>query len=283
MNHPHSAYINRELSWLEFDQRVLDQAKYERVPLLERLKFLAITASNLDEFFMVRVGGLRVQQGRQPDLTDPTGLTPSEQLLAIYERVDQMIHDQYQCFLEQIEPNLAAEGFQRISMPSATAIHRSAAQRVFDEEIVSVISPISIDPAAPFPLLVNLGLYLCVLIAARTPIDEEYDEILEYETSIHKPRFAFIPLGKAISRFVTLPSEKGFAYALLEDVVATFVELFFPNAVVDNMEDNATPAVVGIGSAPSPHAPKSANGPSDTVSPPSSVLSSLSPRNSDVS
>ncbi len=232
MNFPQSAYINRELSWLEFDQRVLEQAMYDRVPLLERLKFLAITASNLDEFFMVRVGSLRVQQERQPDLRDPTGLTPSEQLLAIYERVDQMVHNQYRCFLEQIEPNLKAEGFERVSMNSASAIHRAAARRIFDEEIFPVVSPIAVDPAAPFPLLVNLGSYLCIHIAARSPTTDEAEETLEHEASVFEPRFAFIPLGKAISRFVTLPSEKGFSYALLEDVVAAFVEQFFPSDTV---------------------------------------------------
>ncbi len=147
---PKTAFINRELSWLEFNQRVLDQAVYELVPLLERLKFLAITASNLDEFFMVRVGGLRVQRDRQPDLTDPTGRTPAEQLLAIYERVDQMIHDQYDCYLNQIEPNLKAENFERVSMASASSAHRIAARRVFDEEIFPVISPIAIDPLPLF-------------------------------------------------------------------------------------------------------------------------------------
>jgi polyphosphate kinase len=145
MNFPQSAYINRELSWLEFDQRVLEQAMYDRVPLLERLKFLAITASNLDEFFMVRVGGLRVHRERQPDLRDPTGLTPSDQLLAIYERVDQMVHNQYQCYLEQIEPNLKAEGFERVSMASASAVHRAAARRIFDEEIFSARICVSIS------------------------------------------------------------------------------------------------------------------------------------------
>lgn len=233
MNLPQSAYINRELSWLEFDQRVLDQAMYEPVPLLERLKFLAITASNLDEFFMVRVGGLRLQRERQPDTTDPTGLTPADQLLAIYERVDRMIHDQYGCFLEQIEPNLKAEGFERVSMASASANHRAAARRIFDEEIYSVISPIGVDPAAPFPLLVNLGIYLCVHLAARTPpTKEEEEETLDQEAHIQGARFAFVPLGKAISRFVTLPSEKGFSYALLEDVVAAFVDQLFPSDTV---------------------------------------------------
>ena len=103
-------YINRELSWLEFNQRVLDEALCDAVPLLERIKFLSITASNLDEFFMVRVGGLRmlVEQGvRRPD---PAGLSPLRQLRQISGRVHLMVREQYRCLLECIEPSLGSRG-----------------------------------------------------------------------------------------------------------------------------------------------------------------------------
>jgi polyphosphate kinase len=228
MNSPNEKFINRELSWLEFNQRVLDQAMYPPVPLLERLKFLAISSSNLDEFFMVRVGGLKVQQQQRPSLTDPTGLTSDEQLQLILERLDRMIHDQYQCFLEQIEPGLAAEGLERIRLASATAGHRAAARRIFDEEIIAVLSPMAIEPTL-FPLLVNLGMYLCVRLAVPTPETNANLPSSKSATSQPNERFAFIPLGKSISRFVTLPRDRGYAYALLEDVVATFVEQFFPS------------------------------------------------------
>jgi polyphosphate kinase len=233
------AYINRELSWLEFNQRVLDQSLYPSVPLLERLKFLAISSSNLDEFFMVRVGGLRIQRIKRPEVTDPTGLTADEQLHAVFERLDRMMHDQYTCFLEQIEPGLEAENLNRIRMSTASAVHSAAARRIFDEEIYSVISPIAIDPAAPFPLLVNLGLYLCVRLQGT---DEEQHEMKGSHQTDERAasskatdsgeRFAFVPLGKVISRFVTLPSERGYAYAFLEDVVSNFVEQLFPGDTV---------------------------------------------------
>ncbi len=238
-----SQYINRELSWLEFNQRVLDQSMYQRVPLLERLKFLAITASNLDEFFMVRVGSLRIQRQRRADAVDPTGMTASEQLEVVYERIDRMIHDQYECFLNQVEPALRAESFERISMATATAKQREAARRTFDEEIFPVLSPMAVDTDCPFPLLVNLGLYLCVRlknleepkeaktatshIANSTDVDQPFATTVDDSES-----FAFIPLGKAIPRIVTLPSEKGYSYALLEDVVAAFVGEFFPGMEV---------------------------------------------------
>jgi len=238
-----SRYINRELSWLEFNQRVLDQSMYQRVPLLERLKFLAITASNLDEFFMVRVGSLRIQRERRSDAVDPTGMTASEQLEVVYERIDKMIHDQYECFLNQVEPALRAESFDRISLATATAKQREAARRTFDEEIFPVLSPMAVDPDCPFPLLVNLGLYLCVRlkdltqtkepdvaasqVADTTNADDSSATILDNPES-----FAFIPLGKAIPRVVTLPSDKGYSYALLEDVVAVFAGEFFPGMEV---------------------------------------------------
>ncbi len=105
------AFINRELSWLEFNQRVLDQAAYRQVPLLERLKFLAISASNLDEFFMVRVGGLLVQKAQRPEATDPTGLNSEEQLQLVLVRLERMVHDQYACFSEHLEPGWQPKGW----------------------------------------------------------------------------------------------------------------------------------------------------------------------------
>ncbi len=243
MSLPKDAFINRELSWLEFNQRVLDQSMYPLVPLLERLKFLAISSSNLDEFFMVRVGSLRVQRIKRPEVTDPTGLTADEQLQAVYERLDRMMHDQYSCFLEQIEPSLEAENLNRICMSTASAAHTAAARRIFDEEISSVISPIAIDPVAPFPLLVNLGLYLCVRLKASSTDDQNSsaEEVVEAPINSRSAerlanesceKFAFVPLGKVISRFVTLPSERGYSYALLEDVVSAFVDQFFPSDTV---------------------------------------------------
>ncbi len=110
----HSMYINRELSWLEFNQRVLDEARDTTIPVLERLKFLAITGSNLDEFFMVRVGGLQLLAEQDPGKRDPVGMTPQQQLQAISRRAHQMAEDQYRCFLEDLEPALQRAGIHRV-------------------------------------------------------------------------------------------------------------------------------------------------------------------------
>ena len=109
-------YINRELSWLEFNQRVLDQAVRTDLPLLERLKFLAITASNLDEFFMVRVGGLQMLRHSGSRVKDISGLTPTRQLKAIRSRVGRMIEDQYRLFHEEILPWMEINGINPLAM-----------------------------------------------------------------------------------------------------------------------------------------------------------------------
>src|SRR5688500_17271456 len=110
---PTSKYINRELSWLEFNQRVLSEAQDKSVPLLERLKFLAITGSNLDEFFMVRVGGLQLVKIRGASKPDPSGMTPSEQLAAISQFAHRMMQAQYSCFMDDIEPRLVESAIKR--------------------------------------------------------------------------------------------------------------------------------------------------------------------------
>lgn len=241
-----SHYINRELSWLEFNQRVLDQARYAKVPALERLKFLAITSSNMDEFFMVRVGGLQLQQAQGIETPDPSGASVTQQLAQIYDRVSDIIRDQYDCFLNSIEPSLAEDGLERITANRANARQAEAMHRFFEEEVYPVLSPMDLDPDAPFPLLSNLGFYLCLRMASG---DSEIPH-----------RFAFIPLGRAISRFVTLPSERGYSYALLEDIIAHHAEHYYPgkrieeciafrvtrNADITVREDSASDLMMGM-------------------------------------
>jgi polyphosphate kinase len=240
-------YINRELSWLEFNQRVLNQAQYAKVPVLERLKFLAITASNMDEFFMVRVGGLQLQEAQQIQAPDPSGATVTEQLRAIYDRVDKIIRDQYECFLTSIEPILNSEGITRVVSSEANPLCKESLQRYFEQEIYPVVSPMDLDPDAPFPLLSNLGFYLCVRMASGE------------QDSPH--RFAFIPIGKSLPRLIKIPGQRGaYTYALIEDVISFFVERYYPgkrveeciafrvtrNADVSVREDSASDLILGM-------------------------------------
>src|SRR5688572_24985670 len=136
---PPSKFFNRELSWLEFNQRVLDEARDDSLPLLERLKFLAITASNLDEFFMVRVGGLRVLREQGITTPDPAGLTPSDQLTAIGKRTRQMVGQQQACFAE-LEQKLAEGGFRRVPGQDLTERRAKTVEQIFESEIFSVMT-----------------------------------------------------------------------------------------------------------------------------------------------
>lgn len=245
MTLPAEHYINRELSWLEFNQRVLDQATSVRVPLLERLKFLAITSGNLDEFFMVRVGGLKLQFLAGGASTDPAGMTTAAQLEAIRERTAKMVKAQYACFIDELEPGLADAGITRVKMTEANLRHREAALRVFDEEIYAVLSPMATEGGETFPLLVNQMLHVCVELAAKGDPPR---------------RFALIPLGRVLPRIMTLPADRGFSFALLEDVVCTLADRFFPrekviaaasfritrNADVSLQEDSAADLMIGM-------------------------------------
>jgi polyphosphate kinase len=246
-------FINREMSWLEFNQRVLDQAWNKNVPLLERLKFLAITSSNLDEFFMVRVGGLQLQREAAVASTDPSGMSVVEQLAAVHERTTRMIEDQYACYLNEIEPALLEHGIERVRLGKAGVRHREAADRIFQEEIFPVLSPMAIHASDDLPLLVNHALYVCVQVAIPKQQREAANDPAEY-------RFAVIPLGRALPRILTLPAERGFCFALLEDVVSCFASSFFSgeeilstasfrisrNADVSLQEDSAADLLHGM-------------------------------------
>lgn len=219
---PLPKFLSRELSWLEFNQRVLDEAGDEALPALERLKFLAITCTNLDEFFMVRVGGLHllIEQGRTSP--DPSGMTPAEQLAAVNHRVRQMVKDQYDCFLQQIEPKLAEAGIKRLRATELNERQSRSVEQFFDSEIFSVLTPMAIQGRDEFPLVVNLTLNVCVQLkpAADAP---------------GSPRFAVMPLGRTLPRMLTLGTDRGYAFILLEDVITRHLSRFFPGEeIVDS-------------------------------------------------
>ncbi len=212
-------YFNRELSWLEFNQRVLEEAQDPDVPLLERLKFLAITSSNLDEFFMVRVGGLQILREQGRNKPDPAGMTPEMQLAAIRERTSRMMEDQYACLLESLDPQLAEAGIRRLEGGDLNERQQMLLQRIFADEIYPVFTPMAVSNDQPFPLLVNQTLNVCVRLSPA-----------EGET---EPRWAVIPLGRSARRFLTLQSEGGYAYMLLEDAVALHASRFFPGERIE--------------------------------------------------
>ncbi len=227
-NSKYEHYLNRELSWLEFNQRVLDQARLQETPLLERLKFLAITGSNLDEFFMVRVGGLLIQSRVSPETLDVAGLRPDEQLDRINRRVRTMMQDQYQCFNHELLPALAEQDIRRLAMNELDPRQQAHLGRLFDEEVSALISPIAVNESTDFPLMTSAPLGLCVNLRGatlRNTTDDSDDN--------NATRFAIITLARSLPRIVSVPSKAGFHFVLLEDLVCHFVGRLFPKQTVE--------------------------------------------------
>ena len=142
-------FFNRELSWLEFNQRVLDEASDRSIPLLERLKFLAITASNLDEFTMVRVGNLQLLHAEGDLRPDPLGLTTPQQLKAIKERMDAFLTEQYCCLLSELEPALAQAGMRRLKSAELNDRQVQHVQLYFEQEVFPILTPLAVFSSTP--------------------------------------------------------------------------------------------------------------------------------------
>jgi polyphosphate kinase len=213
---PFERYFNRELSWLEFNGRVLEEAWSESVPLMERVKFLAITTSNLDEFFMVRVAGLKreVQGGVTTPTTD--GLTPAEQLRAIALRTRRLLKRQYSCLNGKVRPMLAAEGIRLVTPADLTEADRRHLDRFFDQTLFPVLTPMAVDAGHPFPVLVNNGLYIAAsLTASARGLVPGMDVLL-------------VQVPPVLPRFVALPAEKGERRLLpLEEVIRLYLRDLF--------------------------------------------------------
>jgi polyphosphate kinase len=207
-------YINRELSWLEFNRRVLEEASDREVPLLERLKFLAIFSSNLDEFFMVRVGGLqqKVQSGI-PHGSGADRMPPAEQLERISHAVKQLVAEQYRCLKTDVLPALESEGIVLREPSEFTEADHAHLREVFRREIFPVLTPLAIDPGHPFPHLLNKSLNLAVML--RRPHDVG-------------SLFAVVQVPAVLPRFVQLKSDRGHAFTPLENVIRMRLPELFP-------------------------------------------------------
>jgi polyphosphate kinase len=207
---PRPLYLNRELSWLAFNARVLHEAADPRVPLLERLKFLAIFGSNLDEFFMVRVAGLRRQIASGTLHHTPDGLTAAEQLAAIRDRVALLLHDQRRC-LGVLLDELAPHGVRLVGMSDLTPGERRAIDEHFESQIFPVLTPLAVDPGHPFPYVSNLSLSLAVEV--RDPV----------QGTVH---FARVKVPERLSRWVAVPG-RAHQFVPLEQVIGENLEALF--------------------------------------------------------
>jgi polyphosphate kinase len=204
-------YINREISWLQFNDRVLAMAADPQFPLLERLKYLAIFSSNLDEFFMVRVSGLRdqVQTGMVTRGSD--GWTPSETLEAIAKHVGPTIEHQVRVFLDEVSPAMAKAGIRIADISELNSQERDFLRDYFQRQVFPVLTPLAVDPSHPFPYISNLSLSLAVTV--RYP-------------GTSRDRFARVKVPGILPRFV--PLGDGSTFVPLEQVVATHLDKLFP-------------------------------------------------------
>ena len=216
-------YVNRELSLLEFQRRVLEEAEDETVPLLERVKFLSIVGSNLDEFFMVRVAGLKRQVERGVLECGPDGMTAAAQLAAIRERVDGLFRGAHECWQGQILPLLGEAGIHVADYSQLTDTQRSALNKYFHETIFPTLTPLAFDPGRPFPHISNLSLNLAVLIRDKEGVEH----------------FARLKVPNSIPQLVAvelLPREKRTDgkspvrqhFVWLEQLIAANLKLLFP-------------------------------------------------------
>ena len=214
LRHP-SLYLNRERSWLEFNRRVLFEAQDSRTPLLERVKFLAIFSSNLDEFFQVRVAGLRKQVAAKYQEATAEGLTPEEQLAAISVLVRELQAQHDTCITRDILPALSAAGVDLITRWDAlTEADRPFLQRYFTDQVFPVLTPLAVDPAHPFPYISNLSVSLAVIL--RGPAGDE--------------RFARVKVPKILPRWIPLLGSHRFVP--LELVIANYLEALFPGVEI---------------------------------------------------
>ncbi len=206
-----SLFINRELSWLEFNARVLHEAFDERNPLLERLKFLAIVSTNLDEFYMVRIAGLRRQVLAGVTTLSTDGMSPTQQMAAIHSRILELTARQQHCLHDLLLPVLAQYGVKLVTMAELTPAEWRTVDEFFESQVFPVLTPLAVDPTHPFPYISNLSLSLAVQL---------------FDPETHTERFARVKVPKSLPRWV--PFGRTNQFIPLEQVISANLGTLFP-------------------------------------------------------
>ncbi len=216
-------FFNRELSWLAFNRRVLEEAGNPRHPVLERLRFLSISANNLDEFYMVRVAGLKGQVREGVRVLSQDGLTASQQLRKVNAEANHLMHGQQRLWLE-LRGELASDGLRLLDAKDLTAADRAAAEIIFQNSIFPVLTPLAIDPAHPFPFIPNLGFSLALKLRRRSNGRELY---------------ALVPVPNQVARFWELPAARNGRrraqrrFLALESFLILFLDKLFPGCKIE--------------------------------------------------
>jgi polyphosphate kinase len=214
-------YINRELSWLEFNSRVLEEAQDELTPIAEKLKFASIFSSNLDEFFMIRVGGLCKALELGLNEIDPSGRTIRQQLDGIAKKVNELVSQQYQVITKDIIPGLREAGLYLHKINEIDDNERTRLDKFFENEIFPILTPLAFDAGHPFPYLSNLRLNLMVIFK---------------ETSIANIQpYAFVEVPMVVPRLVPVNLQSdGYHFILLEDLIRIHIQSLFPSMEIKN-------------------------------------------------
>ena len=234
-------YVNRELSWIDFNGRVLGEATDTANPLLERANFLGITQSNVDEFFMVRVASLHKLAAANVTTTDASGLTPEEQLDAVNEKEHRMVKQRYEVYNQQIIPDLAKNNIHILHVPKLDEKQYEFIRRYFNDELMPVLTPMADDASRPFPFISNNSLNIAVQLRRQIhpTTSQVAEEILEGDQEVHRPqmeprddrheadiKFATVRVPEIYKRLVRLPGENSFI--LIDEIITEFLSALFP-------------------------------------------------------
>jgi polyphosphate kinase len=208
-------YLNRHIQWLAFNQRVLEEARDKGNPLLERVRFLAITANNLDEFVEIRISSFlqKIEHGAQS--LSPGGLTPAEELLRVFESMHRFVRDQYKCWNEELLPALAKHQIRVLNVDQLTAKAAEVAKAFYDRRVYPMLTPVTVDPSHPFPHVLNKALCIAFLLKRR-------------KRSTEKPFFGVVTVPRALPRILRVPTGNGgIHYVFLQDIISRYAEKLY--------------------------------------------------------
>lgn len=223
--HDQRFLFNRELSWLEFNRRVLEEAIDQSNPLLERLKFLSIFSTNLDEFFMIRVSGLKEQIAENVSELSPDGLSAGEQLREIREKLRPMLLSQMQCLQEEVFPQLSDNGIEIVEYGALNQVEKQKINEYFLKNVFPILTPQAVDASHPFPYISNLSLNIGLMVEPDKTKSEG-----KLKRLFTEPRFARIKLPPNVPRLIPI-DENGIRFTLLEEIISANIKYLFPNMI----------------------------------------------------